>query len=290
MTAALLLLVPALLERPAGLLWRERMRAQRHIRPHVNPLQRRFQQVQLDTEAIAFARPAQPLHVDIGCGKGHFCADLAAARPDLNVLGIEIREPLVDEARRLCALSGSGNLRFVAGSANVLLGACCEGLGGELGSCSVQFPDPWPKRRHAKRRVVQPDLAAEIGRRLRPGGFVFLQSDVQELLLEMRRTFLESGHFEGEGEGGGGKGAERELEQEHAWLGESARPFDGVQTERERQCARRGLPVWRATLLRAEAPATPREGGGVGEPLVPPPSFGPAAHGRLAESESDGPS
>ena len=281
MTAALLLLVPAPL-------WRERMRAQRHIRPHVNPLQRRFQQVELDTEAIAFARPAQPLHVDIGCGKGHFCADLAAARPDLNVLGIEIREPLVDEARRLCALSGSGNLRFVAGSANVLLGACCDGPRGELASCSVQFPDPWPKRRHAKRRVVQPELAAEIGRRLLPGGLVFLQSDVQDLALEMRRTFLDTGQFQDKG--GGEEGAERELEG--SWLAEDARPFGGVQTERERQCARRGLPVWRATLLRAEAPATPREGGGVGEPLVPPAplSFGPAAHERLAESESDGPS
>ena len=89
--------------RASSSVWRERMRAQRHIRPHVNPLQRRFQlPAALDLEGqIAFARP-QPVHMDIGCGKGHFCADLAEARPDLNVLGIEIRDPLVEEANRLC--------------------------------------------------------------------------------------------------------------------------------------------------------------------------------------------
>ena len=83
--------------------WRERMRAQRHIRPHVNPLQNQYTDATLPENfaASAFAAPL-PLHVDIGCGKGHFCADLAEARPDLNVLGIEIRDPLVEEANRLC--------------------------------------------------------------------------------------------------------------------------------------------------------------------------------------------
>ena len=97
--------------RASSSVWRERMRAQRHIRPHVNPLQRRFQlPAALDLEGqIAFTRP-QPVHMDIGCGKGHFCADLAEARPDLNVLGIEIRDPLVEEANRLCMPHGARTL------------------------------------------------------------------------------------------------------------------------------------------------------------------------------------
>ena len=111
MLTVLLLMAPALVPPPraSSTVWRERMRAQRHIRPHVNPLQRRFQlPAALDLEAFAFAQ-SQPIHVDVGCGKGHFCADLAEARPDLNVLGIEIRDPLVEEANRLCTPQGSNS-------------------------------------------------------------------------------------------------------------------------------------------------------------------------------------
>ena len=141
------------------LTWRERLKAQRHIRPHVNPLQRRFVEQDCSTalnDAMSFEK-LQPLHVDIGCGKGHFCADLATARPDLNVLGIEIREELMVEARRLSELSGVGNLRFVSGSANALVPTLPNAQ--LLSSASVNFPDPWPKRRHRKRRVVQPECA-----------------------------------------------------------------------------------------------------------------------------------
>lgn len=254
---SVLLMAPALVTPPraSSAVWRERMRAQRHIRPHVNPLQRRFQlPAALDLEDLAFAQ-SQPIHVDVGCGKGHFCADLAEARPDLNVLGIEIRDPLVEEANRLCQLSGTGNLRFVAGSANVLLGPCCDALGMDapLASCSIQFPDPWFKRRYAKRRVVQPELVAEIGRRLQPRGLVFLQSDIAELAAEMRGCFLGSGLFD--------VASATDL---------AARPFGGVQTERERQCARRELPVFRALLRRTDAAAA--EDGEGGAPSVPAPA------------------
>jgi SAM-dependent methyltransferase len=110
---SVLLMAPALVTPPraSSAVWRERMRAQRHIRPHVNPLQRRFQlPAALDLEDLAFAQ-SQPIHVDVGCGKGHFCADLAEARPDLNVLGIEIRDPLVEEANRLCMRHMGSNPR-----------------------------------------------------------------------------------------------------------------------------------------------------------------------------------
>jgi tRNA (guanine-N7-)-methyltransferase len=231
------------------LTWRERIKAQRHIRPHVNPLQRRFQE-QPNLDAIAaqldFADPSLPLHIDVGCGKGHFCADLAEARQDINVLGIEIREQLVDEAQRLCALSGVPNLKFIAGSANTLVGPCCDAFlpHGQLRSASVNFPDPWPKRAHRKRRVVQPDLVRALAERLKvegadgDQGFVLVQSDVPELAEEMRATFLESGLF-----------ADNSKEETtvHAF-GPMA-----IQTERERQAARRGIAVTRFCLARADS-------------------------------------
>lgn len=228
-----------------NLTWRERMRAQRHIRPHTNPLQSRFTEQRLQEDQVQFDA-ARPLHVDIGCGKGHFCADLASSRPDINVLGIEIREQLVDEAKRLRGLTASGNLDFVAGSANALFAPSVDALQpGALASCSVQFPDPWPRRRHQKRRVVQRPLVRDIASRLPSGGFVFLQSDVEELAREMRTAFLECGAFEL---------PPAEQHDQHGWLLEDARPFESVRTERERQATRRQLSVWRAVLVRTSDP------------------------------------
>ena len=222
------------------LTWRERMRAQRHIRPHVNPLQRRFQQQPYHdiVKSVNFD-VTRPLHLDIGCGKGHFCADLAEDRPDLNILGIEIREQLVAEAQRLQELSGSGNLRFLAGSANVLAAPCIDRLGrnGELASCSIQFPDPWPKRRHQKRRVVQRQLVTDLSARM-GSGFIFIQSDVEDLACEMRSCFLDSGLFV--------MAPSKQLDAK-GWLLDEYRPFR-ANTERERQAQRRKLPVWRALL------------------------------------------
>ena len=254
---------------PARLAWRERIRAQRHIRPHVNPLQRRFRDVSLDPSLLDFEDMSLPLHVDIGCGKGHFCADLSASRPDLNVLGIEIREQLVDEARRLVDVSEAPNLRFLCGSANELVAPCIDALGGQIASASVLFPDPWPKRRHQKRRVVQPRLVADLAARLpSSSGFVFLASDVQSLAEEMRHSFLASGSFElahrrpatadeRMGIDDERAQAQREEEEELAeelaeagWLREEERPFAPVRTERERQALRRATPIWRTCVYR----------------------------------------
>lgn len=174
--------------------WNQRLRAQRHIRPHVNPLQRRFTEQPLPASFGPSAfEAARPLHLDLGCGKGHYCADLAAACPDLNVLGIEIREPLVQEADRLS--QKIGNLCFLAGSANVCAAAAVDTIlsyGGDsyLHSVSIQFPDPWPKLRHRKRRIVQLPLVSELVKRLHPGGVVLLKSDVEEVGRDMLSAFL----------------------------------------------------------------------------------------------------
>lgn len=260
-TVLLLAVLPLSLGVSSGLSssWRERMRAQRHIRPHVNPLQRRFTDATLPA---SFGRDAfasvQPLHLDIGCGKGHFCADLAAARPDLNVLGIEIRDPLVEEAERLA--SEVRNLRFLAGSANACAAAAIDAVLAQgdgdhawLHSVTVQFPDPWPKVRHHKRRVVQPPLVHELAERLRPGGFVFLQSDVEEVALDMRASFLGCSRFVEVAPSHADEAARAETGADAAttfWLNEQQRPFP-IQTERERQADRRGLDVFR-TLLTLE--------------------------------------
>ena len=111
-----------------------------------------------------------------------------------------------------------------------------------LASVSVQFPDPWPKTRHRKRRIVQTPLVQQLVERLKPGGFVFLQSDVEEVALEMQAAFAADPRL-----------VERADLREAGsfWLAEAYRPFPDVKTERERQADRRGLQVFRSLFIRA---------------------------------------
>ena len=238
--AAALVLSPA--EPSPKRAWRDRIKAQRHIRPHVNPLQRRYLEQSTDhlPAALDFADKTLPLHLDIGCGKGHYCADLAEARPDRNIVGVEIREQLVEEATRLCReVTDVGNLRFVAGSANVLVGPICEAHPeATLASASINFPDPWPKRAHRKRRVVQPELVRALATHLRPDGLVLVQSDVRDLEREMAACFVRSGLF---------------VVDDAAASSAEAAGLATIMTERARQAARRGQPTWRTLLRRREA-------------------------------------
>ena len=167
--------------------------AKKKIRHHVNPLKSHHQAELAILERWperAYAAPAHPLHVDIGCARGLFCLDLAAARPELNVLGLEIRAALAEAAEADARAAGLGNAHFLACNANVNLDAllrraapCCA-----LASASVQFPDPWFKARHHKRRVVQPPLARALAEHLAPGGWLLLQSDVRDVAEAMRAT------------------------------------------------------------------------------------------------------
>lgn len=124
--------------------------------------------------AKLFARPA-PLVLDLGCGNGVFLAALARLQPGNNFLGIERKAYRVRQAeRRIGALP---NARVIQGDAEAVLK--------ELAPASVSriyllFSDPWPKRRHAVRRLVQADFVSALGERLEPGGVFCFASDSAE--------------------------------------------------------------------------------------------------------------
>jgi tRNA (guanine-N7-)-methyltransferase len=210
-------------------------------RQHVNPLSARFQQpieLPADWDARAFGEP-RPLHVDIGCAAGHFCVQLADARPDINVLGLEIREILVDRANGWADARECQNLRFLACNANIDLPTVLRASRSPLAAVSIQFADPWFKARHHKRRVVQPELVEHITTQLPPGGTLFVQSDVQALAEAMREQIelTAAGRLVPEA-GPAGDG----------WLDHN--PI-GIPTEREIATARKGGGVWRALYRRA---------------------------------------
>jgi tRNA (guanine-N7-)-methyltransferase len=201
------------------------------VRQHVNPLAQKYQTLidPLDWEKV-YAKPKAPLHLDIGAARGRFLLSMAKIEPDWNFLGLEIREPLVVEANKWRDELGLTNLHYVFCNVNNSLRSLFSSLPkASLQRVTIQFPDPWFKNRHAKRRVVQPELVTELAEFLVPGGIVFLQSDIEFVALEMCDRFANHPAFQRLGTG--------------EWLAQNPLP---VSTEREIGTINKGEPVYRA--------------------------------------------
>ncbi len=82
------------------------------VHQHVNPLSPYYRQVPKPFEMSSFADPSKPLLLDIGCARGRFLLRMAEAEPSWNYLGVEIREPLVEEENRLADAAGLDNLHY----------------------------------------------------------------------------------------------------------------------------------------------------------------------------------
>ena len=214
------------------------------VRQHVNPLSR-FHQLPrvLPPPGELFAAPQRPLHLDIGSARGRFLLAAAPLQPERNHLGVEIRNPLVEaaEADRLAA--GLTNLRFLFCNANVSLEAWLAALPpGLLELVTIQFPDPWFKKKHHKRRVLQPALLIALAGALAPGRRLFVQSDVPAVIEPMVALIEASGCFA------------RPAEDGRPWRADSPLPLP---TERERHVLAQGLPVYRVLYLRNAEPPPP---------------------------------
>ena len=148
--------------------------------------------------ATVFGRQA-PTIVEIGSGVGEATAALAAARPEVNIVALEVWQPGIAHTLGLLAEAGAENVRLVSVDAVW----CVEHLfgPGEIEELWTFFPDPWPKQRHHKRRLVDADFAALAASRLRPGGLWRLATDWQPYADQMRAVLdaepaLEGGQVE----------------------------------------------------------------------------------------------
>jgi tRNA (guanine-N7-)-methyltransferase len=121
-----------------------------------------------------FARSA-PCTLEIGFGNGDHLLERALAEPHINFLGVEVHPPGVGHLLMSVARAGISNLRIIAHDAVMVLQ---QQIGADsLNEVQLLFPDPWPKARHHKRRIVQPEFVACVAARLRPGGHFHLATD-----------------------------------------------------------------------------------------------------------------
>jgi tRNA (guanine-N7-)-methyltransferase len=130
-----------------------------------------------------FGRDA-PLVVEIGSGMGESTAALAAAAPEHDHLAVEVFEPGLAQLLMRVEELGLTNLALLRGDAVELLRTRVPE--GSLAAVRIFFPDPWPKRKHRKRRLVQPEVVALVASRLAPGGTLHLATDWDDYAIQMR--------------------------------------------------------------------------------------------------------
>ncbi|MBN1943994.1 MAG: tRNA (guanosine(46)-N7)-methyltransferase TrmB [Phycisphaerae bacterium] len=129
---------------------------------------------------------ARPVEIEIGVGKGSFLLARAKQRPDVNFLGLEYARAYAvytaDRVRR----AGLGNVRVLCADAEAVFRTAVPDE--SVFRVHVYFPDPWPKRKHHRRRLLQPAFVRQVWRKLSPGGQLLIVTDHQDYFEHIRRT------------------------------------------------------------------------------------------------------
>ena len=118
---------------------------------------------------------AAPIGVEIGFGMGQALLDWAAAQPDMNLVGVDIYEPGIGALLAGIERGELPNVRVLWGEAEELLEAKFQPA--SIAETHIWFPDPWPKKRHHKRRLIRPAFTALLADRLAPGGILRIATD-----------------------------------------------------------------------------------------------------------------
>jgi tRNA (guanine-N7-)-methyltransferase len=136
--------------------------------------------------AQTFGRDA-PVVLEIGCGMGETSASIAQARPDIDFIGVEVHGPGVGALLNRIDAAHLTNVRIVQHDAVEVVDAMIPER--SLAGVHVYFPDPWPKKRHHKRRLLKPAFVNALARRLAPGGYLHVATDwapyAEEILMAL---------------------------------------------------------------------------------------------------------
>jgi len=174
------------------------------------------------------------LELEIGCGHGGYAVAFGAARPDRVLVGIEQRVKFAAVVADKVARRGLANVLILCGDGRLLAPRLFPA--GSLAAIHVHFPDPWWKRRHRGRRLVDDRMSALLLRLLAPGGLLDFRTDVERYALDAVARLEEVG-FENQA----GPGAFCEA------------PPDEIPSTREKRYLETGQRVWRLRMRRAVA-------------------------------------
>lgn len=183
-------------------------------------------------DATALFGRAIPLVLEIGSGMGEATVDMAAADPGRGYLAVEIHRPGIANLLHLVHERGLANVRVHNGDALELLRNDLPA--GSLDAIHAFFPDPWPKARHHKRRLIEPGRVALLVSRLRPGGVLHCATDSEGYALAMLQTLR----------------ANPDLANPHD--GFAPRPSHRPRTKFERQAIDVGRPIFDIIVQRTE--------------------------------------
>jgi len=180
---------------------------------------------------------AQPLVMEIGFGNGEALAAAAARDPERNYLGVEVHLPGVGHLLHVLSSRQISNARILCADAVAVLKSGIEP--GSLDEVRLYFPDPWPKTKQKKRRIVQPAFVEWVASRLRLGGRFHLATDWEPYARWMRKLIDGSSVFANVGD----------------VSGFVPRPQGRIETHFERRGLKLGHGVWDLMYLRTEVPA-----------------------------------
>ncbi len=145
-----------------------------------------------DLRAV-FPLPQRPLVMEIGFGMGESTAQIAASKPETNYLGVEVYKPGVGKLLGRIESAGLENVRIINHDAVAVLQQMTPD--DTLDGVHIFFPDPWPKKKHHKRRLVQPDVVALLRPKVKPGGYVYLVTDWSDYAEQMLEVFSATDGF-----------------------------------------------------------------------------------------------
>lgn len=175
--------------------------------------------------AGVFGRNA-PVCLEIGFGNGEALAHMAEANPMVDYLGIEVHRPGVGHLLMLLAQRGLSNARVYCHDAVEILEKCIPD--GSLSAVHLFFPDPWPKKKHFKRRIVRPEFVNLVAQKLAPGGYFHAATDWEHYAFAMLDVLS----------------ANQTLSNASATGGFCERPAYRPQTKFERRGLKLGHGVW----------------------------------------------
>ncbi|GBR73441.1 tRNA (guanosine(46)-N7)-methyltransferase TrmB [Candidatus Termititenax aidoneus] len=197
--------------------------------PHYNPFNVREPAEYPDWTKV-FARPEQPLDLEIGFSTGRWLIQYAKNFPERNIAGLEIRAKFIEYARRRIAAENLANAYVLQANAATALRRLFAPR--SLSRVIVMFPDPWYKPRHLKRRVVNPQFLTELAECLRGGAELHIATDQQNLAAAMLADLT----------------AAPEYQNKHAPY--APENFAGLTTDIELYNTRRGREIYRLVFVR----------------------------------------